>query len=226
MSRTHFQNELERLMQALLRLGAMVADALRRALDALLSSNTGELARVVTHDRVINAAVVALHERCRVLIIREQPVAGDLREIAVVWALLPEFERMADHAATICKVGLRIAAQPGNVPVAQMVGSYPATLAEMGSRVLGMLTRGLDALVHRNAAAALQLAQDDDAVDQLYRHLFEETVALPRTQPAYCDEAIHLLMLAHNLERIGDRVTNVAEQVIYLLRGEVVALNG
>ena len=225
MAREHFQTQLDRLAQDTLHLGDAVAHALRQALDALVSANTGAMARVVAHDQVINADVRELHRHCLLLIARQQPMACDLREITVVLALLPELERIADHAATICKVGLRIAAQPDAAPLTQMVGSYHLTITQMGDLVVGMLQRGLGALAQRDVAAALQLGDDDDAVDRLYRQLFEETVALPRMEPAYCDEAIHLLMLAHNLERIGDRVTNVAEQVVFLLRGEVVDLN-
>ena len=92
-------------------------------------------------------------------------------------------------------------------------------------RVLQLLHNGLDALARRDAAYAEQLSQDDDEIDHIYRRLFKETIDIARTHPEYTDEAIHLLTLAHNLERIGDRVTNVAEQVIFLLRGEVVELN-
>jgi phosphate transport system protein len=106
-----------------------------------------------------------------------------------------------------------------------MICPFPQYVNEMGQRVLRLLHDGLDALAQRDAAFAEQICREDDAIDAIYKRLFQATIDVSRTQPAYSDEAIHLLTLAHNLERIGDRVTNLAEQVIFLLRGQVVELN-
>ena len=152
-------------------------------------------------------------------------MAGDLREIAVVLSLLPELERMADHAATCCKIGRRMRQQPNFVPILQMTGLLGNVISEMGSRTLVLLQHGLDALARRDATYAEELCEEDHAIDHLYKQIFEATIALTRSHPTHSDQAIHLLMLAHNIERIGDRVTNMAEQVIFLLRGEVVELN-
>jgi phosphate transport system protein len=181
--------------------------------------------RVIVDDKLINTAVQDLHQRCLTLIARQQPMASDLREISVVLSLLPELERMADHAATCCKIGRRMNSEPGFRPLSVMVGSFPRLIPEMGERVAQLLHNGLEALARRDAAYAEQLCRDDDAVDHIYNVLFRETIEVARSHPEFSDEAIHLLTLAHNLERIGDRVTNLAEQVIFLLRGEVVELN-
>lgn len=225
MNRQYFQDQLDRLMADTLALGSRVEEALAQALHAVWVNDLDAMQRIVNDDKHINAAAQALHERCLTLIARQQPMAGDLREISVVISLLPELERMADHAATCCKIGWRMNQEPGFVPLQAMGGIFPEAIPEMGERVLRLLHNGLDALARRDAAYAEQLCRDDDAVDHLYRRLFRETINLARTQPEYSDEAIHLLTLAHNLERIGDRVTNLAEQVIFLLRGEIVELN-
>jgi phosphate transport system protein len=225
MNRQFFQEQLDRLMGDTLALGSRVEAALDQALRAVTANDLGLMHEVVANDRHINMATQALHERCLTLIARQQPMAGDLREISVVLSLLPELERMGDHAATCCKIALRMNNEPGFVPLAQMIGGFPACVGEMGRRVLTLLHDGLDALARRDAAYAEQISREDDAIDALYKRLFRETIEVSRTQPEYSDEAIHLLTLAHNLERIGDRVTNLAEQVIFLLRGQVVELN-
>jgi phosphate transport system protein len=225
MARQFFQEQLDQLMADTLALGSRVEEALAQALQAVTTNDLWLMEQVVANDRKINAMVQILHERCLTLIARQQPMAGDLREISVVLSLLPELERMADHAATCCKIGQRMNMEPGFVPLPEMAGSFPGAIPEMGNRVLQLLHHGLDALAWRNAVYAEQICREDDEVDHIYKRLFHETIEIARTQPEYSDEAIHLLTLAHNLERIGDRVTNLAEQVIFLQSGQVVDLN-
>lgn len=225
MSRPFFQEQLDGLMSDTLALGSRVEQALERAMQAVIGNDLDQMASVIDDDRIINSITQTLHERCLTLIARQQPMASDLREIAVVLSLLPELERMADHAATCCKIGRRMNGEPGFTPLTVMVGSFPRLIPEMGERVAQLLHGGLAALARRDAVYAEQLCRDDDAIDHIYNQLFRETIEVAKTQPEYSDEAIHLLTLAHNLERIGDRVTNLAEQVIFLLRGEIVELN-
>lgn len=225
MNRQYFQQQLDQLMADTLALGSRVEEALTKAIRAIGGNDLQAMQQVVLNDREINAAAQALHGRCIVLIARQQPMAGDLREISVVLSLLPEMERMADHAATVCKIGRRMNDEPGFLPLKMMPEPFRSIVTEMGERVLLLLNHGLDALSRRDAAYAEQLACEDDEIDHLYRRIFRATIEIARAQPEYSDEAIHLLTLAHNLERIGDRVTNVAEQVIFLLRGEIVELN-
>lgn len=226
MNRQSFQSQLDALTQDTLTLGYAVADALNRALDTLTTRDPDHMRAVIDNDRHINATVTALRGRCLTLIARQQPMASDLREISVMLSLLPELERMADHAATICKIGERILVSPDTVPLDQMSGQFGETLSEMGARTLMLLHHGLDALARRDAVFAEQLCEEDHAIDRLYKQLFADTIAISSTAPAQSSQAIHLLTLAHNIERIGDRVTNLAEQLIFLLRGDVVELNG
>ncbi|PLS79768.1 MAG: phosphate transport system regulatory protein PhoU [Chloroflexi bacterium] len=225
MNRQSFQIQLDALTQDTLALGYAVANALHQALKTLTTNDTDQMRAVIENDRNINATVAALRSRCLTMIARQQPMASDLREISVMLSLLPELERMADHAATICKIGQRILASPEAVPLQQMSGGIGPALTEMGSRTLVLLQHGLDAFARRDAAFAEQLCEEDHAIDRLYKELFAETIAISRTAPHQSSQVIHLLTLAHNIERIGDRVTNLAEQIIFLLRGEVVELN-
>lgn len=225
MNRQYFQAQLDQLMADTLALGNRVEEQLQRALEAVLRNDLEQMQRIIADDKQINELAQRLHRRCITIIARQQPMARDLREISVVLSLLPEFERMADHAATCCKIMRRLNQEPNFTPLQAMPGIFPQAIPEMGQRVLRLLHDGLDALARRDASFAEAVSREDDEIDHLYRRLFKETIEVARTQPEYGDEAIHLLTLAHNLERIGDRVTNLAEQVIFLLRGEIVELN-
>src|SRR4028118_707394 len=126
MNRQFFQHQLDQLMADTLALGSRVETALADALRAVAANDLGAMHRLVADDRQINLVVQALHERCLTMIARQQPMAGDLREISVVISLLPELERMADHAATCCKIGRRMNEEPGFVPLQAMGGIFPA----------------------------------------------------------------------------------------------------
>lgn len=95
----------------------------------------------------------------------------------------------------------------------------------MGSRTLALPQHGFDAFARRDAAFAEQLCEEDHPIDRLYKQLLAETIAISRAAPEQSSQAIHLLTLAHNIERIGDRVTNLAEHIIFLLRGDVVRIH-
>lgn len=224
-NRQHFDDELIRLHDELIRIGTMVESALSHALRAVRDYD-GELAeRVVSGDAEINQAVQQLHARAIGLIARQQPMASDLRTISVTISLLPELERMGDHAATICKLQRRMMDMPGYVPLDGLPDSFRLAILEMGQRAIEILHAGVEALRSRDRTFASKVVAMDDAIDHLYAQIFRETIDLARARPDLADEAIHLLNLAHNLERIGDRVTNVAEQIIFLLTGNVVELN-
>lgn len=224
-TRQSFDEQLNELHESLFRIGMMVENALNQALELLKAPDQESTQRVIEGDSAINAAVQALHNRALLLIATQQPIASDLRLISVVLNLLPELERMGDYAATICKVQRRIMQAANYVPLEAMPLPFPTLMSEIGRRTSEILHAGMEALRQRDHAFAQQVTTLDDEIDHLYARVFSETVKLAHTQPELTAEAVHLLTLAHNLERIGDRVTNVAEQIVYLITGEVVALN-
>ena len=224
-NRQHFDLELIALQDELLRIGTMVEAALTQAMQAVATHDCDLAAAVVQNDASINLAVNKLHSHSLEVIARQQPLAGDLRTISVVLSLLPELERMGDHAATICKLQRRMMADPGFAPLEALPESFRTPLVEMGERTLNILHCGLDALRQRERVFAEKVVQMDDEIDHLYAKVFRESIEMARANPQLADEAIHLLTLAHNLERIGDRVTNIAEQIVFLTTGEIVELN-
>jgi phosphate transport system protein len=224
-TRLAFDARLTELYERMFRIGTMVEAALSKAIKAVMEHD-GESAReVVEGDSAINLAVQQLHNEALLLIATQQPMARDLRLISVVISLLPELERMGDYAATISKVQRRMMAVPNHTPLAAMPQQVSSLVSEIGRRTIEILHAGLEAINQRDHSFADRVAALDDEIDHLYAELFNVTVKLSATNPELTAEAVHLLTLAHNLERVGDRVTNVAEQIVYLMTGEVVALN-
>lgn len=220
-----FDEQLNELYEGLFRIGTMVEAALCKAISAVQTHDAATAEEVVKGDSVINIAVQQLHTKALLLIATQQPMASDLRLISVVLSLLPELERMGDYAATIGKVQGRMMAVVHYTPVDAMPMPIPTIINEIGQRTIEILHAGMQALHQRDHSFAERVVQQDDAIDHLYAELFKETVRLSATHPHLTAEAVHLLTLAHNLERVGDRVTNVAEQIVYLTTGELVALN-
>jgi phosphate transport system protein len=224
-TRQSFDEQLTELHEGLFRIGTMVELALNQAMTAVRTHDKDLAQTIIEGDLVINDAVQRLHHRALLLIATQQPMASDLRLISVVLSLLPELERMGDYAATICKVQQRIMLTPTYVPLEAMPEPFPAIISEIGRRTSEILHAGMEALRQRDHSFADRVVELDDEIDHLYARLFTATVNSAHSNPEMTAETIHMLTLAHNLERIGDRVTNVAEQIVYLITGEVVALN-
>ena len=224
-TRLAFDTRLTELYERMFRIGTMVEAALSKAIKAVMDHDGVAAKEVVEGDSAINLEVQQLHNEALLLIATQQPMARDLRLISVVISLLPELERMGDYAATISKVQRRMMAVPNHTPLAAMPQQVSSLVSEIGRRTIEIMHAGLEAINQRDHSFADRVAAQDDEIDHLYAELFDVTVKLSATNPELTAEAVHLLTLAHNLERVGDRVTNVAEQIVYLMTGEVVALN-
>jgi phosphate transport system protein len=225
MARVMFHHDLEKLFSDMLRIGAMVETALNNALKSLQSHDTALALEVINADRELNRQVQELHSRALLLIATQAPMASDLRLIGMIIATLPELERMGDHAVTVAKTLRRIDSNPDCMPLNSMPGPCASIIFDIGERVQKMLHEGVLALDRRDRSFADRAPAMDDEVDHLYAQLFRETVAFSRQHPEHVDEALHLLRLAHDLERIGDRVTNLAEQIVFLHTGSLVEIN-
>ena len=202
---------------AVLRMGILVEDQILAALDALIRHDADRALQVIQDDRVINEAQFQLSSQISTLIATQQPVARDLRFLLSLDHVSYELERMGDHAASVAKQARKLAPYPP-------LGAY-AELPEM-ARLTASLVRGiLGALVDIDETAARTVAARDDEVDELYHRIFEATLTLMRADPANVDPGTRILFSAHYLERIGDRVTNIAEDIVFLATGEIVDLN-
>ena len=211
-----FDRELLQVREGVVRMGELVAVAIDRAVDAMARRDQDAAAAIVADDQAINAAQVELAALVITTIATQAPVAGDLRFVLSLSHITYELERIGDHAAGVAK-------QVPKVGIAHGAGS--TNLDRMGELASGILHGVLRALVDLDVDEARRVAAQDDEIDKLYHAYFQLSLERMRLEPDWVDVGAHLLFAAKDLERIGDRVTNIAEEVVFLATGEVEDLN-
>jgi phosphate transport system protein len=218
MPRDQFHQELQHLQEELLVMSSMVEKAIGRSVASLKTRDT-VLARLVIEDDInINQQRFRIEEGCLLLIATQQPMASDLRTLAAMLNIITDLERMGDHAAGIAKIALLVAGEPALKPLID--------IPRMAEIACEMLHGSLDAFLKRDVAEAQRIALRDDEVDQLYDQVYRELLTFMMADPGTIDRATHLLWVAHNLERIADRVTNICERVLFLVSGKMVEIKG
>ncbi len=212
-----FDRELSQLRDDLLRMGSLVDTAITRSIDSLKNRDVNLARQIVQDDAVINDLRFKVEENCMTLIATQQPAAGDLRMVVAAMNIVNDMERMGDHATGIAKTVIRMGDQPLLTPLVD--------IPRMSDLAREMLKRSLDAFLARDAEAARVIAAQDDNIDHLYKAIFDELLAIMAQDPSTISRGTYLLWCAHNLERIGDRVTNIAERVIFMTTGTMKELN-
>lgn len=215
--RSSLDREFALIRDDLLRMGYLVDGAIERAMQSLNAQDTDLARQVINDDTVINELRFKVEEECLRLIATQQPAAGDLRTAMAVVSIVTDIERMGDHATGIAKTVIRVGQTAPARPLAD--------LTPMADAARKMFRDGLDAYVARDAEAARRVAAEDDIVDAMYKKLFDELVALMARDPANVAPGTYLLWCGHNLERLGDRVTNIAERIIFMTTGTLKELN-
>jgi len=215
--RSLFDRQLIEIRDNILRMGELVDASIARALEALKNQDHDLARQVIGDDAIINNLRFTVEEECLTTIATQQPAATDLRVVISAMNIVNDLERMADHSTGIAKTVLRMGHEPLLKPLIDLPG--------MAEAARDMLRRGLDAFVNRDVAAARAVAAEDDEIDHLYRAIFDELLAIMAHDPASIPRGTYLLWCAHNLERMGDRVTNIAERVIFMMTGTMKELN-
>ena len=218
MPRETYERHLQRLLDQVLILGSMVDQAMEDAMDALKRQDHAAARRIYENDLRINERRYAIEDECITIIATQQPMARDVRFLAAILEIITELERIGDYAKGISKINLFLGEEP-------IEGSILLDLQQMASLGLGMLKRSLDAFISGNATAARSISAEDDAVDQLYLHVYRTVMSLSLTNPAGIERFNHLMWAAHNLERMADRVTNICERIVYVATGEMKELD-
>ena len=215
--RVTLERELQSVQDNLLAIGGLVDRAIERAMRSL-ERRDGRLAQeIVAGDAEVNALRFRIEEDCLTLIATQQPAAGDLRIVMATFSIVSDLERMADHAAGIARTVLRMGDEPLLKPLIDM-----PRMAEVCRQ---MLRESLQAFVDRDVEAAGRIARQDDVIDGLYQQVFRELLSFMVEDPRTTTRALYLLFSAHNLERIGDRITNIVERIIFMSSGEMRELN-
>ena len=212
MARTDFDRELNTLMDELLSLGSMVQKSVLLSLDALKTRDLKLSQKVIAEDDEIDSKAVEIEEKCIDLMATQQPLAGDLRTIVTLLLVSTELERMGDYAEGIAKIGLRIGEEALLKPLID--------IPRIGDLASNMLRLSLETLVSRDVEGAKQVILMDDDVDALYNQIYRELVLMMIENPKNIQRATYLLWVAHDLERIADRATNISERTIFMVTGE------
>jgi phosphate transport system protein len=211
--RTILTQELSDLNTNILRLASMVDTALANAMDALLNRDVGLAQSVIADDEEINNLRFEIEEESLRILATQQPFAIDLRTTITAMHLATELERIGDHASGIARLVERMQDEAE-------IDTFHK-LPKMARRARQMIEESIQAYVNSDASLAQAMVKRDDKLDKQYRKLFRETLEEMRDDD-YIRRATYLLWVGHNLERIGDRATNIAERVIFLSTGQFV----
>ena len=211
--RTQYDADLAALKTAVAEMGQCAADAVEAALEALCTADADGAASIVKGDGRINSMQRDIEHRCMTLLLRQQPVAGDLRRISTAMKIVTDIERIGDHAADIAEIIPHLAAsrKAGDPAVSDAI--------RMGQKAHKMLLDALDALTGEDEPAAQKVIAADDEVDYDFNAIKHTLAAEIAADPAKVDAALDLLMVIKYLERIGDHAVNLAEWVEFLRTG-------
>ncbi len=213
MTRRGFDAELQALQDDLLILGSMVEKAIVKSIDSLKRRDFALAQKVIEEDLLVNHKRYEMEETCLRLLATQQPMASDLRTIVAVLHITVDLERMGDYAEGIAKVSIMI----GDEPLIKPLIDIP----RMSELALGMLRGSLDAFIERDVEAAKKVCLDDDMVDALHEQVYRELLTYMLQDAKTINQATYLTWVAHNLERIADRSTNICERVLFAATGKM-----
>ena len=217
MTREAYHKSLKDVQDDVMKMSGMVSKALRDSMEALKQRDFETSRRIIDDDNLINRKRFDIEEKCLLLIATQQPMAVDLRVLAAVINIITDLERIGDHAEGIAKINIAI----GDEPLVKPLRDIPQ-MSELG---LSMLDRCMKAFMNRDLDAARQVCNDDDEVDALYDQTYRELLLVMIENPRTIQGATYMIWAAHNLERIADRVTNIAERVVFMVTGKMEEMN-
>jgi phosphate transport system protein len=215
--REAFDRELREIKDNVLRMGTLVEEAIRAAIAALERHDDEAALEVIRGDAGINEVQRKVTSMITGTIATQSPVARDLRFLLTLDHVSYELERMGDHASSVAKQVRKLIGHP------RLAGE--AELREIGELAAQLVHGALLALVDVDVEAARRVAARDDEIDARYHAMFDQVLSLMRADPANVERGTHELFAAYYLERIGDRVTNIAEDVVFLASGDIEDLN-
>jgi phosphate transport system protein len=215
--RAHFDMELARLTESVLEMGSRARQAVAASIRALLNNDMDLAAEVIAGDVAIDEARYRIEKQCYALLVMEQPVASDMRNVVAALSVASELERVGDHGKRIAKLDKR---QQGLAESLPMSG-----IKRMCDISLQMVDQALQAYAARDVEAARLLCKEDDELDALYKQTFNVTLSYMLENTRAIGPGTYLIQVAHELERVGDRATNIAERTIYAQTGELMELN-
>jgi phosphate transport system protein len=209
----HLQRDLEAIERDLLALSSMTEDMIDKACFALMQHRLDVAAEVIKFDALVDEKEVRLEEECLKVLALHQPVATDLRRTAAILKINNDLERIADQAVNIAERAERMLFDPGF--------EIPETLGEMAKHARAMVSGAIDCFVKQDVKMARAVCAQDDVLDNLLADVVEHLQQVVQRRPETIELAFHLFAASRQLERIGDHATNIAEDVIYMVEGEI-----
>ncbi len=218
MPRETLDRKIRHLYDEILVLDSMVENATLQAVEALKKRDVQASQRIYHEDQNINNKRFELENELIATIATQQPImAHDLRLLASIYEVIGELERMGDYAKGIAKIGLLLGNQP---PVKPLID-----IPRMAELATDMLHRAVSAFINGDVEQARAIPSEDDEIDDLYNQVYRELVTIMFSDPTTIDRANHLLWVAHNLERMADRVTNICERTVYVTTGQLLEMD-
>ena len=214
----HFLKEMERLHRDIVSMCSTVEENITEAVSGLQNRTLGLSEELAVRDRDVNDLDIRIEEECLKILALYHPVANDLRRVSAVMKITAELERVGDLAVNIAERSESMATFP-NFPL-------PARLSEMASEAMTMLHSSIDAYVELDSAKARAVCAQDDSVDELNVELLNQLRQDMMANPSIIEPAMHLFSAIRNIERVADHATNISEDVVYLIEGEIIRHGG
>lgn len=216
MPRVALDRQLHLVQEEVLTLGSMVEQAMQAAVEALRNRDINLALRIFEDDQSINNKRYAIENQIMILMATQQPMAHDLRLLAALLEVSIELERMGDYAKTVAKVTRRLGNYSGPIPMKEF--------SQMADLAVSMLHRALGAFIAEDSSTASQIPREDDQVDALFNRSLQSIITAMIADPEIIDHATLLMWVAHDLERMADRVSNICERTVFIVTGELLEL--
>lgn len=211
--RKTFEHEIQNLKDNIIALGSMVEQAILGSVDALKRRDIPRSQKIYDDDEIINTKRFEIENAVMIAIATQQPMAHDLRLLASILDVAGELERMGDYAKGIAKINIIMGEQKLLKPLVD--------LPRMAEKTADMLHRALNAFIDEDVATAEAIPAEDDEIDAFYTQIYHDLITYVMGDPSAIERSNWLLWAAHNLERVGDRVTNICERTIFIATGEM-----
>lgn len=210
--RTNFDKELDLLNKELIKMGSLVEDRIKGSVDALINRDENLAKNIIEGDIEVDNMERDIESKCLKLILRQQPVARDLRLISSILKMITDLERIGDHAQDISEISLLFSREKHIKELTH--------IPQMAESTIYMVKKSIDAFVNHDMDLAYEVIKFDDKVDHLFDIIKDELIILIREDVNNGEQAINFLMIAKYFERIGDHAENIAEWVVYSITGE------
>jgi phosphate transport system protein len=209
-----YDAELESVRAKVLQMGGLVEQQISRALEALVNANPKLADEVISNDHRVNALEVSVDEDCSHIIARRQPAAGDLRMIMMVVKTITDLERIGDEATKIARVAQKIYESD------RMYSPRFTEIKSMTAMAREMLRTSLDAFARLDPTKTVEVARQDEQVDEQFRAVMRQLITFMLEDPRTISMSLEVLFVAKAIERIGDHAKNIAEYVVYMVKGK------